>query len=249
MDAVSHASHIPLAIEVYEAIMPIYEVALGVYYQSSYYVARRPVYKAETVHFDRFSYDFVSLFGVNLLFIELDQLEQIARKVYAAVSYNFPDGVQLIAPACVEEAFTAGEFSRAHNLESQAQLAKQEAAQRRAERLDSQLAGGPTDDGANADTALPEEQTVSIFGHVKTVEETLAEEKAKRVAKLALVDKIKEKAGAMRPFVLFTGVKDNPMPYEKMYLKNQAQKRVDQSPRSISPKPSNNNNNKKLKLP
>lgn len=32
MEAVSHASHIPLAIEVYEAIMPIYEVALGVYF-------------------------------------------------------------------------------------------------------------------------------------------------------------------------------------------------------------------------
>ena len=32
LQGVSHTSHIPLAIEVYEAIMPIYEIALGVYY-------------------------------------------------------------------------------------------------------------------------------------------------------------------------------------------------------------------------
>lgn len=84
-------SHIPLAVEVYEVIMPIYEVALGVYYQSSYYIAKRPVYKAETVHFDRFCYDFISLFGVNILFLEIEHLEQIIRKVYLCVSYNFSD--------------------------------------------------------------------------------------------------------------------------------------------------------------
>lgn len=86
---------------------------------------------------------------------------------------------------------------------------------------------------------------ISIFGHVKTVEETLAEEKAKREAKLALLEKIKAKAKSMRPFVLFTGVKDNPLPYEKMYLKNQEKKRLDQSPKSVSPKPTD----KKLRLP
>lgn len=87
----SHVSHIPLAVEVYEVIMPIYEVALGVYYQSSYYIAKRPVYKAETVHFDRFCYDFISLFGVNILFLEIEHLEQIIRKVYSCVSFNFSD--------------------------------------------------------------------------------------------------------------------------------------------------------------
>jgi hypothetical protein len=29
---VSHLSHIPLALEVYEALFPIYEIALGIYY-------------------------------------------------------------------------------------------------------------------------------------------------------------------------------------------------------------------------
>ena len=59
--------------------MIIFEVALGVYYQSSYYVAKSPVYKAQTVYFERFCYDFVSLFGVNILFLEIEQLELITR--------------------------------------------------------------------------------------------------------------------------------------------------------------------------
>jgi hypothetical protein len=59
--------------------MGVFEVALGVYYQSSYYVAKYPVYKAQTVFFERFCYDFVSLFGVNILFLEIEQLELIIR--------------------------------------------------------------------------------------------------------------------------------------------------------------------------
>jgi len=32
LKGVSHLSHIPLAIEVYERIMPLFEIALGIYY-------------------------------------------------------------------------------------------------------------------------------------------------------------------------------------------------------------------------
>jgi hypothetical protein len=119
LQSVSHLGHIPLAIEVYERLMPVIEKALGIYYQSSYYVARRPNYKAETVFFERFSYDFISMLGVNLLFLESKQLELISRKVFTSVSYNFdfivmkgdkPDpregGLRLIALECVKSTFT-----------------------------------------------------------------------------------------------------------------------------------------------
>ena len=115
MKAVRHISLVPLAIEVYEEIMPIYEISLGVYYQSSYYVAKIPVYKSETVHFDRFCYDLVSMFGVNILFIDIENLEHIIRRIYKCVSYNFEassgyEGILLRSPECVEEAFTHAEF-------------------------------------------------------------------------------------------------------------------------------------------
>lgn len=115
LKAVTHITLVPLAIEVYEEIMPIFEIALGVYYQSSYYVAKRPVYKSETVHFDRFCYDLISMFGVNILFIELESLEHIIRKIYKCVSYNFDnsngnEGIQLKSLECIEEAFTMKDF-------------------------------------------------------------------------------------------------------------------------------------------
>ena len=69
--------------------------------------------------FDRFCYDFISLFGVNILFLEISKLELIVRKIYTTVSYNFdkevekgvkaPEGeggLRLIALECVESAFT-----------------------------------------------------------------------------------------------------------------------------------------------
>lgn len=110
LKAVSHLSHIPIATEVYQKIMPIYEIALGVYYQSSYYVAKAPIYKSETVFFERFCYDFVSLLGVNILFLEIEQLELIIRKVYSHVSYNFSGmnedgGIQLRDYSCIDSAF------------------------------------------------------------------------------------------------------------------------------------------------
>ena len=122
MTAVSHESHIPLAIEVYESIMPIFEVAMGIYFQSTYYVARRPQYKAETVHFDRFCYDFISLFGVNLLFTDIVMMENIIRKVYHNVSFNFDGVVKLRALGCVEEAFTEKDLTVAHALDESNQL-------------------------------------------------------------------------------------------------------------------------------
>ena len=133
LKAVSQLGHIPLATSVYERLIPVFETALGVYYQSSYYVAKRPVYKADTVFFDRFCYDFVSLFGVNILFLEIQHLEMITRKVYSAVSYNFDKdietggtltkkgeeglGLHLIALECVGAAFTEDQLSESkHHL-------------------------------------------------------------------------------------------------------------------------------------
>ena len=108
-------SHIPLATDVYEKLMPIFEIALGVYFQSSYYVAKRPTYKSDAVFFERFCYDYVSLFGVNILFLELEQLELITRKVFTSVSFNFDGiteegGIQLRTYDCVEPAFTEDKF-------------------------------------------------------------------------------------------------------------------------------------------
>jgi hypothetical protein len=92
--------------------MPVFEIAMGIYYQSTYYVAKKPTYKQDVVFFERFCYDYISLFGVNILFLDIHQLELITRKIYSAVTFNFnaktnqPGGVQMRAYECIEPAFT-----------------------------------------------------------------------------------------------------------------------------------------------
>lgn len=82
-------------------------------------MAKKPDYKCETVFFDRFCYDFVSLLGVNLLFLDAKNLEMIIRKVHTGVSYNFDievkkgvkplkgeTGIRLVALECIKPQFT-----------------------------------------------------------------------------------------------------------------------------------------------
>lgn len=70
------------------------------------------------------------MFGVNLLFIEVKQLELITRKVFSAISYNFDlevekgnrpptgqGGMRLLSIECIEPVFTQQEM-----MDSQAQL-------------------------------------------------------------------------------------------------------------------------------
>ena len=130
LKGVSHLGHIPLAIDIYERLISVFQLALGVYYQSTYYVAKRPIYKAETVFFDRFCYDYISLFGVNILFLEIKDLEMITRRIYSNISYNFDKevmkgvkappgqgGLRLLALECIQPVFTQQEL-----LESQKNL-------------------------------------------------------------------------------------------------------------------------------
>ena len=37
-------------------------------------------------------YDLISMFGLNLFYLEIDTLELMLRKVYRAVSFNFEAG-------------------------------------------------------------------------------------------------------------------------------------------------------------
>jgi hypothetical protein len=43
--------------------MPNIQKALGVLFESDYYIARKPNYLMNDVHFDRFCYDLISLLG------------------------------------------------------------------------------------------------------------------------------------------------------------------------------------------
>lgn len=63
-------SKLPLALDCYQTLLPVFQRALGIYYFSDYYVARQEVYKSNKVYFKRFVYDLISMFGLHLFYIE-----------------------------------------------------------------------------------------------------------------------------------------------------------------------------------
>jgi hypothetical protein len=75
--------------------MFIFKRALGVLYETDYYVAKKPEdsssYNKTHVFFDRFCFDMVSLLGEHLNNLTFSDVEYIMRKVYQhSTSYVVP---------------------------------------------------------------------------------------------------------------------------------------------------------------
>jgi len=109
-----HQSALPIDIRLYSVITPMFERALGIYYHTNYYVARLETYKQGTgnVFYQRFVYDLISLFGLNLFYIDLSTLEFLLRAVYRNVSHAFGTKIMLRHPDDVKPAFTQEEFNK-----------------------------------------------------------------------------------------------------------------------------------------
>ena len=118
MEVVSSPAKLPLGLACYQACMPLFQRALGIYYFSNYYVARNEVYKNDKVYFSRFLYDIISMFGLHLFYIEVQTLELLLRRVYAAITHKFEAGKPALRRVIdVEPAFTETEFQEALELQ------------------------------------------------------------------------------------------------------------------------------------
>ena len=115
MELVHQSCALPIDIELYEAITPLFQKALGIYFSTNYYLARKEAFKNKTKHvfYQRFTYDLISMFGVNLFTIELRTLEFLIRRIYGAVSFNFSGTVKLRRLEDVTVAFTQEELNQA----------------------------------------------------------------------------------------------------------------------------------------
>lgn len=90
MKLITHPSTLPIHIDLYEMITPMLEAAMGIYHHTNYYVARQETatrYGSTNVFYPRFMYDLISMFGLNLFYIELPTLEFLLRRVYQAISF------------------------------------------------------------------------------------------------------------------------------------------------------------------
>jgi hypothetical protein len=87
LQLIDNKSELPLSFEVYQMITPALQMALGIYFYSDYYVAREETYKNAYVFYERFVYDLVSMFGLNLFYIEIGTLELLLRQLYRKVTF------------------------------------------------------------------------------------------------------------------------------------------------------------------
>ena len=92
MELIGLPSKLPLDLDAYQSMLPLFQRALGIYFFSDYYVARNDVYKGSKVYFSRFAYDIISMFGLHLFYIEVQTLELLLRRVYRAITHNFEAG-------------------------------------------------------------------------------------------------------------------------------------------------------------
>jgi hypothetical protein len=93
-----------------------------------------------------------------------------------------------------------------------------------AEKVNEEKTNNQNDNSDDSDSETKDKKDGGIFGKMKTIEEALAEKEQKRKEKQKKMDDMMEKKMRMKPFILFTGVKDNPIPYENKYMKAQFKK-------------------------
>ena len=108
MELVQHPCALPIDFELYLAITPLFQKALGIYFNTNYYVARKETLKNKTRHifYHRFKYDLISMFGVHLFNIDHRALEFLIRRLYGAISHNFSGHIKLRRLEDVAIAFT-----------------------------------------------------------------------------------------------------------------------------------------------
>lgn len=77
-----------LHLGVYSEIIPLLKKGYGVYYDTDYYVTKKPEYRKDYIKFERFSFDIISLVGENLLKITPDEFELLLRKTFHSITFS-----------------------------------------------------------------------------------------------------------------------------------------------------------------
>ena len=209
MDLIPLPSKLPLDLEVYQSMLPLFQRALGIYFFSDYYVARDDVYKGHKVYFNRFAYDLISMFGLHLFYIEVQTLELLLRQVYGAITHNFEAGkVKIRAVDSVQPAFTQRDFNEA--------IVLQNKEEQRLNKLHLQISQKSFPQGesgvnigetrGNDDEEENEAGSRELFqGLLGNSDENILEVKArKREEKYQLVAQIKSSKALIQPFVYST---------------------------------------------
>ena len=83
---------------------------MSMLYKGDYYTAKRPNYIKKNVFFNRFCYDFLSMFGDNLKILDHDDLDFIIRKLYQDMTHSFKGKVKLLKLRCIDTSFSTAKI-------------------------------------------------------------------------------------------------------------------------------------------
>jgi hypothetical protein len=162
--------------------------------------------------------------------------------VYSHVSYNFDGlteegGLQLRDYNCIDEAFKEDIFVKVKlDMKKQSQVkievlnqrknSEDEFADKVAEEKEENFGQVNVDKGEDTESAKSIEEegnekthaSNNLFAGMMNVDNVLADKARKKEDKKRKVAEMNERRENMRPFILFTSIKDNPLPYEQKYL-------------------------------
>lgn len=65
----------------------------------------KPEYRKNYIPFDRFSFDIISLMGINLLRLKPDQIELVIRMAFHSITFNYNGRLQLLDQDQIESAW------------------------------------------------------------------------------------------------------------------------------------------------
>lgn len=77
-----------LHLGVYSEIIPLLKKGYGIYYDTDYYVTKKPEYRKDYIKLERFSFDIISLVGENLLKITHDEFEMLLRETFHSITFS-----------------------------------------------------------------------------------------------------------------------------------------------------------------
>ena len=197
-------------------------------------MARVETYKGVKVYYQRFMYDLISMFGLNLFYLDLNTLELMLRQVYRSITFNFEAGkLQLRRLQDVEPAFTEKEFDEAMEKDNYEDSPTKTV---EAKHILANTNSGSGDLGVgtaegDVDGDMPGEKDLftNLLGNH---EESYQEAKRKKLEeKKALVQETTQKRSQVQPFLWSTSLlKEDPFKVYQVELKKEKRKPVELAP-------------------
>ncbi|CAI2362548.1 unnamed protein product [Moneuplotes crassus] len=102
---------------VYDNIIPIIKRGYGRYYNTDYYLTKKPEYKKDYINFERFSFDVISLVGEELIDLSAEEFDAILREMFYCISYLENNSLKLLELDQVEskwERISVKEYLQQH---------------------------------------------------------------------------------------------------------------------------------------